>query len=616
MIARLWVPTPLHDNDRVKHFPTHIKALALLLCGFWLAAGPLTADEVRIGVLAKRGPDRSLEKWTPTADYLNTELPSHHFVITPMSFDDIPVIVKNKMVDFLIVNPGIYIDLSVKYGARRILTLINELSGNTGQTRFGSVIFTLKTDTALKNLTDLRDKRIAAVHQTSLGGWIMAQREIRNAGIESWELASLAFLNTHDAVVYAVLKQEADAGIVRTDTLERMAMENKIDLDRIRIINPRLFPNFPYRISTPLYPEWPFAQLPHTSQQLAKEVSIALLRLPAEHPAAKQARIRGWTIPEDYQSVRDLYRLLALPPYEMPLERSLLDSLIRHWRVLLPLLLAILFLVVVSIRMVRLNRSLREHKSTLKESREAQIATFEQAAVGLAHISLTGRLLNMNKRLCAITGYAGETLRETNLKDLVYNEDLAQVTVIFDLLRRGEQSDAAIQFRLRRADTSLKWCQLTLSYKLNDKHTPDYLVAVIDDIDHYKQLEEESREAQQQKELILNIAGDGILGLDHEGRHTFVNPAAAELLGYNVEELANENCHALWRHSHHNDDNVSLEECPILDVLRNGKTYRGMNETLWRKDGSAIQVEYVGTPIITKGLITGAVVVFRPIDAT
>lgn len=606
----------MHDDDRVKHFSANLKALALLLCGLWLAAGPLAADEVRIGVLARRDHGKCLEKWTPTANYLSTELPSHHFVIIPMSFNDIPVIVKNRMVDFVIVNPGIYINLSVKYGARRILTLINELSGNTSQNRFGSVIFTLKTNTAPQNLADLRNERIAAVHPISLGGWVMAQREIRNAGIARWELTSPAFLNTHDAVVNAVLAREADVGIVRTDTLERMALEHKIDLGQIRVINPRRFRNFPYRISTPLYPEWPFAQLAHTSQQLAKEVSIALLRLPAEHPAAKLARIRGWTIPEEYQPVRDLYRLLELPPYEPPLEQSLLDSLASRWHILLPLLLAILFLVAVSVRMVRLNRSLREHKSTLKASREAQIATFEQAAVGLAHISLTGRLLNMNKRLCAITGYPGETLRETNLKDLVYNEDLAQVTEIFDLLRGGQQADAAIQFRLRCADTSLKWCQLSLSYKPNDKDTPSYLVAVIDDIDHYKQLEEESHQAQQQRELILNIAGDGILGLDHEGRHTFVNPAAAELLGYNVEELANENCHALWRHSHHDDDHASLEECPLLEVLRNGKTYRGTNETLWRKDGSAIQVEYVGTPIITKGLITGAVVVFRPIDAT
>jgi len=611
------LPTPLHDNNRVKNFPSKNRAttsLALLLfCALWLFGGSVPADEVRIGVLAKRGHDKSLERWTPTSDYLNAALPSHHFVITPMSFDDIPVIVKNKMVDFVIVNPGIYINLSLKYGARRILTLINDLSGNTSLTRFGSVIFTQKNNDSIKGIADLRDHRVAAVHQTSLGGWIMAQREIRNAGIESWELASLAFLNTHDAVVKAVLEQEADVGIVRTDTLERMAMEKKLDLEQIRVINPRLYRNFPYLVSTPLYPEWPFAQLPHTSQQLAKEVSIALLKLPPEHPAAKLAHIRGWTIPEDYQSVRDLYMLLELPPYEKSFKQGLLESLTRNWRVFLPFLLALLFLVVMSIRMVRLNRSLTEHKSTLKQSREAQIATFEQAAVGLAHISFSGQLLNMNKRLCAITGHARETLQKTNIKDLIHNEDLAQVTGIFDQLRSRQQSDAAIQFRLRCADASLKWCQLTLSCKLNDEDDPEYLVAVVDDIDRYKQLEEESRQAQQQKELILNIAGDGIMGLDREGRHTFVNPAAAELLGYSVEELVDSNSHALWHHSHPNGDPYPQAECPITGVLNHGKIHRGTQETLWRKDGSALLVEYVSTPIFTKGRIAGAVVIFRPI---
>ena len=117
--------------------------LFLLLC-----AGTLLtcaqAQEVRIGVLAKRGYDKSLQKWSATADYLNQSLPQHRFRIVPMKFDDIPLIVKNQMVDFLIVNPGIYVNLSVKYGVRRILTLINELSQETSITRFGSVIFSRK----------------------------------------------------------------------------------------------------------------------------------------------------------------------------------------------------------------------------------------------------------------------------------------------------------------------------------------------------------------------------------------------------------------------------------------------------------------------------------------
>jgi len=592
------------------------RQLVLLLCGCLMLFGAqLQAEEVRIGVLAKRGHDKSLEKWNATAEYLNASLPAHHFVITPMAFDDIQVIAKNKMVDFVIVNPGIYVDLSVKYGVRRILTLVNELSEDASLTKFGSVIFTLKNETGIQQLADLKDRRVAAVHQTSLGGWIMALREIRNAGINNWDMASLSFLNTHDGVVEAVLNRSADVGIVRTDTLERMAMEGKLDLSQIRAINAKHYDHFPYEVSTPLYPEWPFAQLSHTSQQLAREVSIALLKLPADHPAAKQAHISGWTIPENYQPVRDLLMLLELPPYERSLRQSIWQSLTTYWYWYLPVMLGLLFLITMSIRIVRLNRSLSEHKMTLKQSQEAQIATFEQAAVGLAHITPTGQLISMNQRLCAITGYPRETLEEMNLKTLIHPEDLSSVTLAFDQLRLQQQSSAAVQFRLRCADGTLTWCQLTVSCKENMGPVAKYFVAVIDDINLYKRLEEETRYAQQQKDLILNIAGDGILGLDSEGKHTFVNPAAAKLLGYTIEEMLNQSSHALWHHSLPDGSAYAEENCPITAVLQHGSTHRGNHETFWKKDRTSIEVECTSTPIFTDGKVTGAVVIFRPTDS-
>jgi PAS domain S-box-containing protein len=453
---------------------------------------------------------------------------------------------------------------------------------------------------------------VAAVHHTSLGGWIMALREIRTAGIETWDLASLSFLGTHDAVVEAVLKKEADVGIVRTDTLERMAQEGKIELDQLRIIEPRTYGSFPYAVSTPLYPEWPFAQLSHTPQHLAKEVSIALLQLPADEAAARQAHIKGWTIPENYQTVRDLLMLLELAPFDQPLRKRFTDSLKTYWYWYLLLTLALLFLIGLSVRIIGLNRSLSEHKKNLKRSQEAQIATFEQAAVGLAHITPSGQLLNMNKRLCAITGHSLEELRRLNLKEVIYKDDLAQVTKTFNKLQRDPQQSVSVQFRLIAAGGALKWCQLTLSCKPGSNHGEDYIIAVVDDISHYKALEDENHHTQRQTELILNMAGEGILGLDKEGRHTFVNPTAATLLGYDVDELLHRDSHQLWHHSHPDGSHYPRDACPITDVLKHGQMQRREDETFWRKDGSPIQVDCISTPILIDGEIKGAVVLFRP----
>jgi PAS domain S-box-containing protein len=588
--------------------------LILAFCALWLVCQSATADEVRIGVLAKRGYDKSLEKWSATADYLNKTLPQHKFQIVPMKFDDIPVVVKNELVDFVIVNPSIYVDLSVKYGVRRILTLINELSSDTSITKFGSVIFTLQSNQKMHYLTDLPGQRLAAVHNTSFGGWIMAVREIRAAGIKTWDLASLSFLGTHDAVVEAVLHHEADVGVVRTDTLERMAQEGKIKLDQLRIIDPRTYHDFPYSVSTPLYPEWPFAQLRDTPQQLAKEVSIALLQLPPDAQATQQAHIKGWTIPENYQTVRDMLMLLELPPFDQSVTQRFTQSLLNYWYWYLPLCLALLFLIGLSIRVVRLNRSLSEHKRNLKKSEEAQIATFEQAAVGLAHITPSGQLLNMNRRLCDITGHSVQDLQQTNLKAMIYKEDLAQVTETFDHLRRSPQQSASVQFRLLSVGDSLKWCQLTLSSRPHTEHDDDYLIAVIDDISAYKALEDENYHVQHQTELILNMAGEGILGLDTEGRHTFVNPTAASLLGYEVEEMLHRESHQLWHHSFPDGSHYPSEACPITNVLKHGQIQHCETELFWRKDGTPLRVDCISTPILINSEIKGAVVLFRPIE--
>jgi two-component system sensor histidine kinase TtrS len=567
--------------------------------------------EVRIGVLAKRGPEKSLERWSATTEYLNEALPAYRFKIIPMAFDDIEILVKNQMIDFVIVNPGIYVNLSVKYGVRRVLTLINKLSHESQVSSFGSVAFTLKERETIKKLADLRDQRVAAVHSTSLGGWIMIRREMRIAGIEKWDFASLLFLNTHDAVVNAVLKREAEVGIVRTDTLERMAQEGKLNMDDIRIISAKFYEHFPYAISTSLYPEWPLSQLPNTPQKIARDVAVALLKLPPDHPAAVDARIHGWTIPENYQTVHDLLALLEMPPYDKSVKKRFVESITKIWYRYLVFMLVLLLLVLLILRLFLVNRSLTANKKTLEESEQAQIATFDQAPVGLAHINLSGRILRLNHRLGEIAGLSPRKIKEINLKDLLFSNDVPICTNAFDKMRRREMNSISAQLRLVCANGTNKWIQLSLSTIPEHPNVDDYLIAVIDDIDQYKKIEEESQHAKHLKELILDLAGDGIIGIDKQANHIFVNPAAADMLGFTIDELLNKNSHDIWHHSHEDGSVFPESDCPITKVLENGSNYHGEQETIWRKSGKPLRVDYISTPIREGDEVIGAVVVFH-----
>ncbi len=117
-----------------------------------------------------------------------------------------------------------------------------------------------------------------------------------------------------------------------------------------------------------------------------------------------------------------------------------------------------------------------------------------------------------------------------------------------------------------------------------------------------------------QTDLILNAAGEGIYGIDLDGRCTFVNPAAARMTGHSVGELVGESMHDVVHHSHGDGRCYEREECPIYAAFADGMIRNVCDEVFWRKDGSSFPVEYTSTPIYAAGRLIGAVVVFRDIS--
>jgi len=115
-------------------------------------------------------------------------------------------------------------------------------------------------------------------------------------------------------------------------------------------------------------------------------------------------------------------------------------------------------------------------------------------------------------------------------------------------------------------------------------------------------------------ELILNAAGEGIYGLDNEGRTTFGNASTMEILGWNPEAIVGKKAHDVHHHSHPDGSPYPRSECPIYAALKDGEVHRVDNEVFWHSNGSAVPVEYTCTPIRQDGKLNGAVVVFRDIS--
>jgi len=115
-------------------------------------------------------------------------------------------------------------------------------------------------------------------------------------------------------------------------------------------------------------------------------------------------------------------------------------------------------------------------------------------------------------------------------------------------------------------------------------------------------------------ERILASSGEGIYGLDVEGKMTFVNPAGAHLLGYRMEELLGEPMHEVIHHTKPDGSHYPREDCPIYAALQEGVVYHNDAEMLWRKDGTSFPVDYSISPIGEDGQRTGAVVILHDIS--
>ena len=125
-----------------------------------------------------------------------------------------------------------------------------------------------------------------------------------------------------------------------------------------------------------------------------------------------------------------------------------------------------------------------------------------------------------------------------------------------------------------------------------------YVLAFGVDISEQVRAEEQLRSLMRQSNSVLESVGDGIYGMDLEGRVTVLNPAAAQMLGYRPEEVLGRNGHDIIHHSRADGTPYPVEECPIQRTLVNRTTTRVANEVFWRKDGTSFPVEYVARPQI------------------
>jgi two-component system sensor histidine kinase TtrS len=477
-------------------------------------------ERVKIGVLSHRGDEVTSTTWQPTADYLTAHFPNYQFSILPLDFDSVDGAVSTGSVDFILVNPGIYVNLEANYRVSRIATMNNRRGGTTYNI-FGGVVFTRSDREDLRTLENLRGKSFMAVDRTSLGGFQMAWREFNALGINPLnDFSKLEFGGIHDRVVAAVVEGRVDAGTVRTDILERMTKAGKLDRQSIRIINPQTNAKFPFAHSTRLYPEWPFSKVSHTDNHLAQQVAIALMQMPRDHPAAISGNYSGWTIPLDYQPVHELFQELKLPPYAIFGKFTLLQAMQRYWYWVLTSLAILLAMGLVTSAEIRRNRRLAKAKKYLERRHELIL---NSVADGIYGVDLQGNSTFVNKAMETLTGWSEndligksqhEMLHHTRQDGSLHPADECPVYATYhDSKPRFIKDD--VFWKKNGESISVEYSSTPIR---NEHGKTAGSVVVFRDITKRKQIEEKMREHQTQLVHVarLNTVGEIASGIAHE----------------------------------------------------------------------------------------------------
>jgi PAS domain S-box-containing protein len=207
-------------------------------------------------------------------------------------------------------------------------------------------------------------------------------------------------------------------------------------------------------------------------------------------------------------------------------------------------------------------------------------ATFENAPVGIAHVTADGRWVRVNRALSRILGYSADELTTMSFRDLTHPDDLAAANARFDQLRDGSNDRYEVEKRYLRMDGTTVWAKLTLSRVRACNGAFNYFIAIVEDISARKHAEELLR---RQADL-LDQSHDAIFTWKIGGGITYWSRGAETLYGFTREEAIGRSGHELLQ----TRSGVSVQELEE-QIARRGSWYGELVHTT--RDGREITVE-------------------------
>ncbi|MBF0255181.1 MAG: PAS domain S-box protein [Gammaproteobacteria bacterium] len=306
-----------------------------------------------------------------------------------------------------------------------------------------------------------------------------------------------------------------------------------------------------------------------------------------------------------------------------------LDEALEHYRgVRKVLLLAALAIGLLALGLVGLvswlGRQANEQLQQLVDERTERLRKLvqlvEQNPLAIAITDLKGVVEYVNPAFSGVNGYSADEIQGKAIRRLKSGQTSAALyRDLWQTILEGQVWSGELQNR--RKNGSLYWAALRVAPIKNAAGEVSHFVSMAEDITRKKELQlalaetQAARSLEQERNaLILDSAGEGIFGLDIQGRVIFCNQSAASMLGYSQDELRGRGLHQIAHHSHADGSPYAEDQCRMRPSGQIGAKRQVDDEVLWRKDGSSFSVEYVVAPMRKDAELIGAVVVVRDIS--
>lgn len=343
-----------------------------LACGTTIAAAQsaaaLSADRpvVRIGLVDTFPPDFYINTYAATVQYLKHRLPQYRFESVEFANDAALTAEEAKSLDFLVSSAGTFGIRGQELGIEHIV--MRKRADVKNASRSVAAVFVVRADDKrIKTLEDMRHKRAAATTATSFDGWLIAQDAVAQAGFNPEKFfSSIQFTEfNYPDVISRVLVGQADVGILRRCQLEQLEEQGLVDPKAVRVVNGKDAADEPCRRSTDLFPAEVIAVFPHTNAELAKDVTIALLQMPA---SGKEDESWEWVTVNDLVNVTGLMERLSLGSFAYQRELTVEALARRYYReiILVLALIAATIFHILRVDALVMQRT-RELVQTIKE---------------------------------------------------------------------------------------------------------------------------------------------------------------------------------------------------------------------------------------------------------